>query len=168
MENQKHYIIDTNILLEDPKALAKLRNGKENTVYIPYHVLLELDKLKKNSKLAHIVARVIQYLIDNPENYHVLNSGDITPSFSNLVDRHILDEIQHSGLEQPILVTNDKLFQLQDCVELKAKFTKSPYRLNQKQNTSPDLWQIEIKRCLIPSCGTNRENRFFSGSTVKR
>ncbi|MGD8889998.1 MAG: PhoH family protein [Desulfobacterales bacterium] len=113
MENQKHYIIDTNILLEDPKALAKLRNGNENTVYIPYHVLLELDKLKKSSKLAHIVARVIQYLIDNPENYHVLNSGDIAPSLSNLVDRHILDEIQDSGLEQPILVTNDKLFQLQ-------------------------------------------------------
>lgn len=113
MENKKQYIIDTNVLLEDPNALFKLRNGNENTVYLPYHVLLELDKFKKNSKLAHIVARVIQYLIENPEHYQILNSGDIAPKYAKMVDHHILDEIQQSGLKQPILVTNDKIFQLQ-------------------------------------------------------
>jgi PhoH-like ATPase len=113
MENQKQYIIDTNVLLEDPNALLKLRNGNENTVFIPYHVLLELDKFKKNSKLAHIVARVIQYLIDNPEQYQILNPDDIAPKYAKMVDHHILDEIQQSGLKQPILVTNDKIFQLQ-------------------------------------------------------
>ena len=113
MENKKQYIIDTNVLLEDPNALFKLRNGNENTVYLPYHVLLELDKLKKNSKLAHIVARVIQYLLENPEHYQILNSSDIAPNYAKRVDHHILDEIQQSGLKQPILVTNDKIFQLQ-------------------------------------------------------
>ena len=113
MENKKQYIIDTNVLLEDPNALFKLRNGNENSVYLPYHVLLELDKFKKNSKLAHIVARVIQYLIENPEHYQILNSGDIAPKYAKMVDHHILDEIQQSGLKQPILVTNDKIFQLQ-------------------------------------------------------
>jgi predicted ribonuclease YlaK len=113
MAHQKQYIVDTNVLLEDPQAVFKLRNGNENSVYIPYHVLLELDKLKKNSKLAHIVARVIKYLIDHPQHYKVLNSVDIAPLFSKTVDRHILDEIQKSGLDQPILVTNDKIFQLQ-------------------------------------------------------
>jgi PhoH-like ATPase len=113
MPNNKQYIIDTNVLLEDPDALHKLRNGNENTVYIPYHVLLELDKFKKNSKLAHIVARVIQYLIENPEQYQILNSEDIAPKYAKMVDNHILDEIQQSGLKQPILVTNDKIFQLQ-------------------------------------------------------
>jgi len=113
MENKKHYIIDTNVLLEDPDALFKLRNGNENTVYIPYHVLLELDKIKKNSKLSHIVARVIQYLAENPEHYQILNSTEIAPQYAKKVDHHILDEIQQSGLKQPILVTNDKIFQLQ-------------------------------------------------------
>jgi len=113
MENKKQYIIDTNVLLEDPNALFKLRNGNENTVYLPYHVLLELDKFKKNSKLAHIVARVIQYLIENPEHYQILNSNEIAPNYAKRVDHHILDEIQQSGLKQPILVTNDKIFQLQ-------------------------------------------------------
>ena len=64
MENKKQYIIDTNVLLEDPEALFKLRNGNENSVFIPYHVLLELDKLEKNPKLGHIVARVIKYLVE--------------------------------------------------------------------------------------------------------
>ena len=113
MENQKQYIIDTNVLLEDPNALLKLRNGNENSVFIPYHVLLELDKFKKNSRLGHIVSMVIQYLIDNPEQYKILNSAEIVPEFSNLVDHRILDEIQLSGLKRPILVTNDKIFQLQ-------------------------------------------------------
>jgi PhoH-like ATPase len=76
-------------------------------------VLLELDKFKKNSKLAHIVARVIQYLIENPEQYQILNSDDIAPRYAKMVDHHILDEIQQSGLVQPILVTNDKILQLQ-------------------------------------------------------
>jgi PhoH-like ATPase len=113
MAHQKQYIIDTNVLLEDPQAVFKLRNGNENSVYIPYHVLLELDNLKKNSKLAHIVSRVIKYLTDYPEHYTMLNAGEIAPHFSKTVDSHILDEIQKSGLNQPVLVTNDKIFQLQ-------------------------------------------------------
>jgi predicted ribonuclease YlaK len=99
MEIQKQYIIDTNVLLEDPDALLKLRNGNENRVYIPYHVLLELDKFKKNSKLAHIVARVITCLIENPEQYQILNSADIAPQYAKVVDHHILDEIQSKTFE---------------------------------------------------------------------
>ena len=113
MENQKQYVIDTNVLLEDPYALFKLRNGNENAVFIPYHVLLELDKFKKSAKLGHIVSKVIQNLIENPKQYKILNSADIAPEYSKLVDQRILDEIQISGLKQPILVTNDKIFQLQ-------------------------------------------------------
>ena len=112
MEHQKNYIIDTNVLLEDPLSLAKLRNGNENHVFIPYHVLLELNKVKKNPKLRHIVARVIEYLVKNPDTFKVLSSNHIADPFANLVDNFILEEIQTSGLEQPILVTNDRIFQL--------------------------------------------------------
>ena len=38
MAVEKHYVIDTNVLLDDPGALFKLRNGSENNVYIPYNV----------------------------------------------------------------------------------------------------------------------------------
>ena len=113
MENRKHYVVDTNVLLEDPGALFKLRNGNENNVYIPYHVLLELDKFKKNPKLGHIVAKVIGHLSEHPDQFTVLKPGTVAESFSDLVDSHILDEVLKSGLEEPILVTNDKFFRLQ-------------------------------------------------------
>ena len=113
MDLQKNYILDTNVLLEDPNALVKLRNGNENHIFIPYHVLLELNKFKKNPKLRHIVARVIEYLVENPDAFKVLNSKSVANPFANLVDNFILDEIQSSGLDKPILVTNDRIFQLQ-------------------------------------------------------
>jgi PhoH-like ATPase len=113
MENEKHYIIDTNVLLEDPDSIFKLRNGNENNVYIPYHVLLELSKVKNNPKLGHIVARVIQHLVDYPDKFILLQTHQIADSYANLIDNYILDEIQGSGLNRPILVTNDKILQLQ-------------------------------------------------------
>jgi PhoH-like ATPase len=113
MATAKNYVIDTNVLLDDPCALLKLRNGNENKIFIPYHVILELNKFKKDPKLGHIVAKVIEVLIDNPDNFNVLKSSVIAQPFTNLVDNYILDEIQKSGLERPILVTNDKIFQLQ-------------------------------------------------------
>ncbi|MGD9050303.1 MAG: PhoH family protein [Desulfobacterales bacterium] len=113
MAIQKHYVIDTNVLLEDPDALSKLRNGNENQIYIPYHVLLELNKFKKSSKRGHIVARVVKYLNDHPDHYKILNASGVAGAFAGLVDNFILKEILNSGLKKPILVTNDKIFQLQ-------------------------------------------------------
>jgi predicted ribonuclease YlaK len=76
-------------------------------------VLLELNKIKKNPKLRHIVARVIEYLVENPDAFKVLNSNSVADPFANLVDNFILDEIQSSGIDTPVLVTNDRIFQLQ-------------------------------------------------------
>jgi len=113
MTVHKHYFIDTNVLLDDPGALFKLRNGNENNVYIPYHVLLELNKFKKDPRLGHIVAKVIKYLTENPDQFHVLKANGVAKSLSSLVDNYILEEIEGSGIDNPILVTNDKILQLQ-------------------------------------------------------
>jgi PhoH-like ATPase len=109
----KNYVVDTNVLLDDPGALAKLRNGHENNVFIPYHVLLELGKFKKDPRLGRTVARVIHHLNDAPDDYAVLKPAKLSQGFSNLVDGHILDEIETAGLSEPILVTNDRMFQIQ-------------------------------------------------------
>jgi PhoH-like ATPase len=113
MDLQKNYVVDTNVLLEDPSSLVKLRNGNENHVFIPYHVLLELNKFKKDPKLGHIVARVIEHMMENPDGYRVLNSVAPDEALATHADDRILREIQDSGLEKPILVTNDRIFQLQ-------------------------------------------------------
>ena len=113
MTVEKHYFIDTNVLLDDPGALFKLRNGNENNVYIPYHVLLELNKFKKDPRLGHIVTKVIKHLTENPDQFHVLKANGVAKSLSSLVDNYILEEIEGSGIDNPILVTNDKILQLQ-------------------------------------------------------
>lgn len=117
MNQSKAYIVDTNVLLDDPAALFKLRNGNENNVFIPYHVLLELNKFKKDPRLGHIVAKVIGHLSDHPDQFTILSTTDVAPPFAQQVDNHILDEIHGSGLEKPILVTNDKVLQLQASLQ---------------------------------------------------
>jgi PhoH-like ATPase len=109
----KAYILDTNVLLDDPNALFKLRNGDENHVFVPFHVLMELNKFKKDPRLGHIVGKVIQHLSAHPDQFTVLQTEHVAPHFAQQVDRHILQEIQASGIERPILVTNDKILQLQ-------------------------------------------------------
>lgn len=113
MKNEKHYVIDTNVLLDDPSALFKLRNGNENSVYIPYHVLLELNKFKKDPRLGHIVAKIVQTLYDHPQQFKILTTDNVAKSFSNIVDNYILDEIHKSEIKDPILITNDRILQLQ-------------------------------------------------------
>jgi PhoH-like ATPase len=113
MDNAKQYVVDTNVLLEDPNALLKLRNGNENSVYIPYHVLLELNKFKKDARLGHIATQAIRIISEDPDKFKLLKSDRIAKPFSNLVDSHILAEIRESGLTKPILVTNDRVFQIQ-------------------------------------------------------
>ncbi len=113
MTTTKNYVIDTNVLLEDPEALLKLRNGSENNVFIPYHVLMELSKFKKDPKLGYIVAKVVRVLSDHTEHYSVLKTGVIADAFTRMVDNYIIEEILESGIPEPVLVTNDKIFQLQ-------------------------------------------------------
>jgi PhoH-like ATPase len=113
MENSKQYIIDTNVLLEDPKALFKLRNGNQNCVYVPYHVLLELNKFKKDPRLGHIATQAIRNISEHLDQFQLLKTERVAHSFSDQVDNHILTEILESEITEPILVTNDKVFQLQ-------------------------------------------------------
>jgi PhoH-like ATPase len=117
MSHSKAYVVDTNVLLDDPGALFKLRNGNENHVFVPYHVLLELNKFKKDPRLGHIVAKVIGLLSDHPDQFTILSTKDVAPPFAQQVDNHILDEILECDLDEPILVTNDKVLQLQASLQ---------------------------------------------------
>jgi len=43
---RKIYILDTNVLIHDPKAMT---NFEDNDVVLPIYVIEEIDKLKKES-----------------------------------------------------------------------------------------------------------------------
>ncbi len=63
MELQKEYVVDTNVLLEDPQAIFRLRKGNENTVYIPYLNIENngmkwvVNMFKGNPIYAHLVLK---------------------------------------------------------------------------------------------------------------
>ncbi|ACV68198.1 PhoH family protein [Desulfohalobium retbaense] len=105
----KNYVLDTNVLLENPKSIRAFRNGTENTIILPYTVLEELDKLKRDQRLAHLVSQAVGE-IEADVNL------DILPPFrtgaAGSGDDSILQEIRHSNIVDPILVTNDRILQI--------------------------------------------------------
>lgn len=111
---RKNYILDTNVLIENPNSVQALRNGNENSIFIPYHVLMELETLKNTPKLRHIVSKVITNLIENRDNITFIRNGESDSPFTHIVDNYILREIETAqDIADPILVTNDRLLQLQ-------------------------------------------------------
>ncbi|MDQ7832708.1 MAG: PhoH family protein [Desulfovibrionaceae bacterium] len=110
---KKNYVLDTNVLIENPECLLNLRNGAENNIFIPYHVLMELEGLKKTPKLRHIVSKVIQLLMEHRDKITFIKNEKSRSQFTDIVDNHILAEINSGGIENPILVTNDRILQLQ-------------------------------------------------------
>ncbi len=108
---KKSYVLDTNALLEDPNCIRILRNGEENSVSIPFHVLLELDKLKKEPRVQHLVAKAVDSIRQNFETITIIGQNGSEPLVPN-VDLQILKEIKSGGLNDPILVTNDRILQL--------------------------------------------------------
>lgn len=128
---RKDYVIDTNVAIENPSCVTVLRNGSQNNVFVPKNVLFELDRLKKDSRISHVAVRAAKSLGKSLENGEariipqearkgeaLVNIStkvddmfaDVHPEFSDTVDMYILREILMSGLENPILVTNDNLF----------------------------------------------------------
>ena len=108
----KTYILDTNVLIENPKCVASFRNGEQNKIVIPYTVLLELDKLKKENRVSHIVSQAVITI-------HADELIEYLPPYDKAVmdtvftyDDMILKEIKDNGLTDCIFVTNDRMLQL--------------------------------------------------------
>ena len=104
---RKNYVVDTNVLLDNPESIDILINGEENNVYIPYHVILELDKLKKNDKISHIIPEIINKINSDNKHIHILKNDDIINT-----DDKILKEVVNNNIENPILVSNDRILRL--------------------------------------------------------
>ncbi len=105
---RKHYVIDTSVLLDNPKSIEILRDGTENEIYLSYTVVRELDGLKKDKRLAPVVSRVIDE-IEEKEYIQLIGSQQDRGRNGDL---QILEDIKSSKITDPILVTNDKLFRV--------------------------------------------------------
>lgn len=105
---QKSYILDTNILIDDEKCIENLRNGEENSIYLPNTVIEELDRLKdKKPHLKHRIFAVLNEIDLHKDDIQILYSDKFT-NYENK-DNKIIEEIQENidTLNDPVFVTND-------------------------------------------------------------
>ncbi|CCO23566.1 PhoH family protein [Maridesulfovibrio hydrothermalis] len=124
---QKNFVLDTNVLIENPKCIKTLRNGQDNNVHIPYTVLTELDKLKRDPRIGHIVSQAVHSILK--DTALSIFSPEFSEKHATLnPDDRILKETLNSSVESPILVTNDRILQIKAGIyNLKCEGYKESY-----------------------------------------
>ncbi len=145
---KKNFVLDTNVLLHDPKALEKF---EDNDIYLPIVVIEEIDKFKKNMNEIGRNARYVARFLDSLRDKGRLDSGvklgedlgtlrivfsrkqvDLWPQIGNPADNAILNvaleltkEKEAIG-EQVIFVTKDANLRIKaDAVGVKAEDYKN-------------------------------------------
>lgn len=144
---QKKFVLDTNVLINDPECIIPLYNGAENEIYIPRHVLLELDSLKQQDKTRHLAVKAIKNLMEHKDKIVLLNTEDIAPKFENRVDSYILDEVRKNNLLDSILITNDTL--------LRFEAEEEGIETQEYQNINPFKSESEIYTGFVEETNNN-------------
>ena len=88
----KNFVVDTNVLIDDPKSLVVLRNDV-NEVSIPLEVILELDKLKTDSKVGGQAREAIRFIYSNRDWINLISDFASEDMLSESFDGKILANI---------------------------------------------------------------------------
>jgi len=153
---RKHYILDSNVLIDDPNSIETLKNGEENKIYIPYSVLMEIDKLKRKTQLKHIISKVSDILATS--EFEIIKKPDVVYTHEHTNDDYILEDIKYSLSEKhfndniPIVVTNDKLFRVRldkfEGIQTQEFEDSKPFKSESQLYTG----FIEDGEDIIPNC----------------
>lgn len=113
------FVLDTNVLVNDSKAIDRLLDNDTNAVVIPWVVLSELDALKVNQDLSRQISEVVKAinkkLHNKDENFYIAQGN--VKYFTDLdrenPDHHVIAvclSIKKSYPKAPItLVSNDSM-----------------------------------------------------------
>jgi len=137
---QKEYIVDTNVLIDNPDAILILRNGEENNVHIPNHVLAELDNLKKDKIIGTNASIAIKKIEENKEWLRFIRNKYSYSNYTNNVDQLILNEINNDIdlRNKGILVTSDRLMRLNaesNNIQTNDFYESLPYLTDSEHHT---------------------------------
>jgi len=108
---KKNYIVDTNVLIDNPNSLQILRNGEENEIFLSLYVILELDNLKTHKKIGGSVREAIQNIIECKDWIHITYDDNSIAEFERQFDGKIIKEL-NSNKKDKILISNDKIMRL--------------------------------------------------------
>lgn len=110
----KKFILDTNVLINDPRAF--LRFG-ENEVVIPIIVISELDGLKKRNDSTGTSARQVARELDELRDYGHLHTGITLPSGGTL---RVCRQTPKPSFEIPNSTSINDHIILQNCIDENA------------------------------------------------
>jgi len=171
---KKNYVIDTNVLIDNPECIDILRNGEENNVFLSIDVIHELDSLKKNERLRHLINTAINNINKNLDYITIIGEID----FQKKNDLKILKQIKDSKeIDNPILVTNDEIFKLYskitdvNCENFKSS---NPFKSESQIYTGfiKDLEKEFVPNCFIWENGfpvfynKNKESKIINYSNI--
>lgn len=108
---KKRYILDTNVLIDDPECVKRFYDNGDNEVILPFQVLMELDGLKRDEKKQHLVRRCVNSILENYEKIRFLKPEPSELKNYNNGDLKIINELLSFELTETF-ITNDKIFQL--------------------------------------------------------
>ena len=147
---QKHFVLDTNVLIENPKCITALRNGQENQIYIPYSVLDELDGLKKDPRIGHIVSQAVRVILEDQALTIFPPEFAVTLTDTSMDDR-ILKEIMHMAPMEATLITNDRILQIKaKCYGIPSEeyLDSDPFKSESQRYTGV----VDEEDELVPNC----------------
>lgn len=148
--SKKAYAIDTSVLLENPKSIEILRNGVENDIYIPAGVIAELDGLKKNPRVNHVVKDVVTELDKYKDVIHIIAPKSIKTGDDTILNQVLLYNESKLPL---IFVTNDKLLAIRaHKLNIKTEDFKESNPYQSESQTYSGFIDTENNEELIPNC----------------
>jgi len=164
MDNQKDYVIDTNVLLDDPSSLFKLRNGQENNIYIPYHVLLELNKFKKMGPYTRYISDLVLKLHQlRPANRIFINPEEHPPAYNTKRFELLpLTYIRGMNIENAVVIVDE----IQNMSRAECRAMLSRMGEGVKCICLGDIHQVDNPYLNIENNGMNWVVKKFKGSKI--
>jgi PhoH-like ATPase len=122
---QRIYCLDTNVLIDSPECIETFRNGSDNKVYVPYSVIMELDRLKRRNDISHVVAQIARNILDDMRFECIRIPGKTYSEESN--DTDIIEDVLHlkelmirtynDAQYYPIVISNDSFLRVRLKIE---------------------------------------------------
>lgn len=165
----KIFILDTNVLIEDPNAIEILRNGEENKIFIPYSVIVELDRLKSNINKSHLVHVVIDKLV-NDKKLIIIKRSDFNYLKDECHDESIIDDIKsfvsqfnndEEILNQCFFVSNDQILRFRVYIEVNLQTQE--YKHTQPFKSDVEIYTGVVKDSadIISNCFTFNDGKLW-------
>jgi PhoH-like ATPase len=108
--SKKSYCVDTSVLIDNPKSIEILRNGSENDIYLSAETIEELDGLKKNPRISHIIKEVTDELIKFQNEIIVIDYKSTSKKDNKILNDMVSFLQENKDLGEPfIFVTNDRI-----------------------------------------------------------